>query len=172
MRHRDNARFYDAAFGGANSITVATENPVGTSSFWLGTIHVDNRDQLMGKLLEQGIGASKVHALNDIHSVFAPFERPLPKCEEFNRTHLCIPVGWWVSNRIESAWRKPSSNSQDSILMRPVPATIGRYQISAVLSALREAGFVDQHENAVQIHLCATNDSFSTTAQSFWSQRR
>ncbi len=37
--------------------------------------------------------------------------------------------------------------------MRPVPATIGRYQISAVLSALREAGFVDQHENAVQIHL-------------------
>jgi dTDP-4-amino-4,6-dideoxygalactose transaminase len=97
MRHRDNARFYDAAFGGANSITVATENPVGTSSFWLYTIHVDNRDQLMGKLLEQGIGASKVHARNDIHSVFAPFERPLPKCEEFNRTHLCIPVGWWVS---------------------------------------------------------------------------
>ncbi len=97
MRHRDNARFYDAAFGRANRITVATENPVGTSSFWLYTIHVDNRDQLMSKLLEQGIGASKVHARNDMHSAFAKFARPLPKCEEFNRTHLCIPVGWWVS---------------------------------------------------------------------------
>jgi dTDP-4-amino-4,6-dideoxygalactose transaminase len=97
MRHRDNARFYDAAFRGVNSIMVAAENPHGTSAFWLYTIHVDNRDELMGKLLERGIGASKVHARNDMHSTFAPFKRPLPKCESFNRTHLCIPVGWWVS---------------------------------------------------------------------------
>jgi dTDP-4-amino-4,6-dideoxygalactose transaminase len=97
MRHRDNAHFYDDAFGGANGITVPTENPDGTSAFWLYTIHVANRDELMLKLLERGIGASKVHSRNDTHSAFARFERPLPKCEAFNRTHLCIPVGWWVS---------------------------------------------------------------------------
>jgi len=98
MRHRDNARFYDAAFSAANSITVASQNPDGVSAYWLYTIHVANRDELIRKLLEHGIGAAKVHARNDVHSVFARFQRPLPKCEEFNRTHLCIPVGWWVSD--------------------------------------------------------------------------
>ena len=96
-RHRDNAQFYDAAFGGNNRIRVAPENPAGTSAFWLYTIHVGNRDELMQKLWEHGIGASKVHARNDTHSVFAPFVRELPGCDEFNRTHLCIPVGWWLS---------------------------------------------------------------------------
>jgi dTDP-4-amino-4,6-dideoxygalactose transaminase len=96
-RHRDNAHFYDAAFRTANSITVAPENPDGVSACWLYTIHVDNRDELICKLQGKGIAASKVHARNDAHSAFAPFRRPLPKCQEFNRTHLCIPVGWWVS---------------------------------------------------------------------------
>jgi dTDP-4-amino-4,6-dideoxygalactose transaminase len=97
-RHRENARFYDAAFRGANSITAAPENRDGTSSCWLYTIHVANRDEVMQGLREQGIGASKVHARNDTHSAFAGFRRPLPNCEQFNRTHLCIPVGWWVSD--------------------------------------------------------------------------
>lgn len=96
-RHRENARFYDAAFRDANSIAIAPENPDGISAAWLYTIHVSNRDELMRKLSEQAIGASKVHARNDAHSAFARFQRPLPRSEEFNRTHLCIPVGWWVS---------------------------------------------------------------------------
>jgi len=97
MRHRDNARFYDSAFRGANNITVVPENPDGTAAYWIYTIHVANRDELMQELQKLGIGSSKVHARNDTHSTFARFERPLPKCEKFNRTHLCIPVGWWVS---------------------------------------------------------------------------
>jgi dTDP-4-amino-4,6-dideoxygalactose transaminase len=97
-RHRDNARFYDAAFTATNNIRVAPENPDGVSACWLYTIHVANRDEVMRELLEQGIGASKVHTRNDAHTAFAPFQRPLPNCELFNRTHLCIPVGWWVSD--------------------------------------------------------------------------
>jgi len=97
MRHRDNARFYDAAFRAANNITVAPENPDGASACWLYTIHVANRDEVLYKLREQGIGASKVHARNDAHLAFAAFRRPLPKCDDFYGSHLCIPVGWWVS---------------------------------------------------------------------------
>src|SRR4030095_12990479 len=97
MRHRDNARFYDAAFRGANNVRVAPENSDGASAYWVYTIHVANRDELMQELRKQGIGASKVHARNDTHSAFAEFSRPLPGCEEVNRTHLCIPVGWGVA---------------------------------------------------------------------------
>jgi len=96
-RHRDNARFYNVAFHAANNITVAPQNPDGLSACWLYTLHVANRDELIEKLREEGVGASKVHTRNDTHSAFAAFRRPLPKCQEFNRSHLCIPVGWWVS---------------------------------------------------------------------------
>lgn len=98
-RHRENAAFYYDAFKGYSKITCVPENPDGRSSFWLFTIHVNNRDELMAKLREDGIMSSKVHARNDTHSMFASFYNPnLPGVESFNRTHLCIPVGWWVTD--------------------------------------------------------------------------
>jgi perosamine synthetase len=96
-RQRDNARFYNSAFCGSNAITVAPENPRGSSSYWLYALHVGNRDEVMRKLLEQGIEASKVHGPNDSLSAFKASRRHLPNCESFANTHLCIPVGWWVS---------------------------------------------------------------------------
>ena len=95
QKHRDNAKFYDKAFDG--KVKYAPENPNGKSAYWLYTIHAENRDELMQKLKEKGIMASKVHSRNDTHSMFKSFQRPLPGVEEFNRTHLCIPVGWWVT---------------------------------------------------------------------------
>lgn len=96
-KHRENAAFYNEAFKGNDKITVCPENPDGKSSYWLYTIHVNNRDELMHKLKDAGIMASKVHARNDTHSMFAEFRTNLPGVEQFNRTHICIPVGWWVS---------------------------------------------------------------------------
>ena len=96
-KHRENAAFYNEAFKGNDKITVLPENPDGKSSYWLYTIHVNNRDELMHKLKDVGIMTSKVHARNDTHSMFAEFRTNLPGVESFNRTHICIPVGWWVS---------------------------------------------------------------------------
>jgi dTDP-4-amino-4,6-dideoxygalactose transaminase len=95
--HRDNALFYNNIFSD-NNIKYAKEN--GKSSYWLYTIHVENRDELMNKLKECGVASSKVHARNDTHSMFKDFYNDnLPGVEEFNRTHLCIPVGWWVTKK-------------------------------------------------------------------------
>lgn len=96
-KHRENAKYYDSMFEG--KIKYAPENPNGKSSYWLYTIHVKNRDELMQKLKEVGIMSSKVHSRNNTHSMFAEFKRELPGVEEFNRTHLCIPVGWWVTEQ-------------------------------------------------------------------------
>lgn len=97
-KHRDNAKFYYEAFNNILTIKCAPENEKGKSSFWLFTIHVNNRDELMKKLNEEGIMSSKVHARNDVHSMFRDFyDEKLPGVESFNRTHLCIPVGWWVT---------------------------------------------------------------------------
>jgi dTDP-4-amino-4,6-dideoxygalactose transaminase len=96
QKHRENALFYNNIFSQAG-IKFAKENS--KSSYWLYTIHVENRDELMVKLKEFGIQSSKVHARNDTHSMFKDFkDQNLTGVEEFNRTHLCIPVGWWVSS--------------------------------------------------------------------------
>jgi len=95
---RDNAAFYNNAFAGCCAITPVLENPDGKSAYWLYTLHVSNRDELMKKLGEGGIMASKVHARNDTHSMFAEFKTELPGVEQFDKTHLCIPVGWWVTH--------------------------------------------------------------------------
>ena len=59
---------------------------------------INNRDELMSKLKENGIASSKVHARNDTHSMFKDFHDPnLLGVDRFNQTHLCIPVGWWVT---------------------------------------------------------------------------
>lgn len=95
---RANAQYYNEAFANNDKIVVAPENPDGESSYWLYTIHVNNRDAIMAKLNEIGIMSSKVHARNDTHSMFKEFAADLPNTEKFNRTHLCIPVGWWVTS--------------------------------------------------------------------------
>ena len=96
-KHRDNARFYNEAFIDCKNITLVPENPRGESAYWLYTIHVSNRDELMYKLKERGVMSSKVHARNDTHSMFREFRCDLPNATKFNDTHLCLPVGWWVS---------------------------------------------------------------------------
>ena len=96
--HRENAEFYYEAFKGNDKIIPVPENPDGKSAFWLFTINLNNRDEVMQKMKESGVMTSKVHARNDTHSMFADsFDPNLPGVEQFNKTHLCIPVGWWVT---------------------------------------------------------------------------
>ena len=97
-RQRENAAFYDNAFKGNDKIRICPENPDGKSAYWLYTIHVNNRDEFMVNLKKDGVMASKVHARNDTHSMFGEFKTHLPGVEAFNATHVCIPVGWWVTN--------------------------------------------------------------------------
>lgn len=97
-KHRENAEFYYSAFSGYDKIVCTPENKDGVSACWLFTLHVENRDELMKKLGDHGVMASKVHARNDTHSMFENFKSGyLPGVEQFNKTHLCIPVGWWVT---------------------------------------------------------------------------
>jgi dTDP-4-amino-4,6-dideoxygalactose transaminase len=96
-KHRANAAFYDEAFKSNSAITISPQNPDGKSACWLYTLHLNNRDEVMQKLNADGIMSSKVHSRNDTHSMFNEFKADLPNAEKFNQSHLCIPVGWWVS---------------------------------------------------------------------------
>jgi dTDP-4-amino-4,6-dideoxygalactose transaminase len=42
--------------------------------------------------------SSKVHSPNHRHTMFSNFRRHLPNTDKFEKTHLCIPVGWWLTD--------------------------------------------------------------------------
>jgi len=94
--HKANAEFYNEAFKDKIQYAKPEENV--ECSYWLYTIHVNNRDELMEKLKENNIMSSKVHARNDVHSCFSRFNKILPNVDLFNKTHLCIPVHWGITH--------------------------------------------------------------------------
>ncbi|MGF1705999.1 DegT/DnrJ/EryC1/StrS family aminotransferase [Enterovibrio baiacu] len=96
-RHRENAAFYNEYFANNNNIKTVPELHNSRSAYWLYTIHVNNRDEFMEKMKNDGILVSKVHSRNDTHSMFKDSFEYLPNAEKFNETHICIPVGWWLT---------------------------------------------------------------------------
>lgn len=98
-QHRNNAKFYNEVFSRAPNITTIPELPNSQSAYWLYTIHVSNQDEFMEKMKEDGIMVSKVHSRNDTHTMFKDSFVHLPNAEKFNSTHICIPVGWWLTEQ-------------------------------------------------------------------------
>lgn len=106
-RARSNAEFYDKQLSLLSQLN-SNIRPMhifggghwwGSPTYWLYTIRVlKNRDEFAKGLIENGIACSKVHSRNDRHSCM-PMTKDgdLPGVDEFYRTQICIPVGWWVS---------------------------------------------------------------------------
>lgn len=97
-RHVDNGRFYDDAFATARDVKPAVVARNDRPTYWLYTLLCDDADKVERSLAAIGVAASKLHRPNHLHSVFAPFRRPMPGLEEFYRRLLHVPCGWWVSN--------------------------------------------------------------------------
>ena len=45
------------------------------------------------------IETSPVHSRNDVHPIFRAAKRKLPGLEEFWKRQVCLPVGWWLTDR-------------------------------------------------------------------------
>jgi dTDP-4-amino-4,6-dideoxygalactose transaminase len=97
QKHRSNAEYYNLMFKDKVKHVIPPENS--NPSWWLYTLLVENRDELMEKLKQEGIMSSKVHARNDTHSMFKDFKKVLPGVDKFNDTHLCIPVHWALTEQ-------------------------------------------------------------------------
>jgi len=72
-----------------------------TSSYWLFTIKVDDRDSVIAALAGVGVESSPLFSRNDTYTAFAIETRgkdDLVNATEYSRKMLCIPVGEWVTN--------------------------------------------------------------------------
>ncbi len=69
------------------------------SSYWIYTVMVENRSEFKQYLESNGIASDVVHVRNDTYSVCKPFKskEPLIGVDQFCKTMICIPVGWWLT---------------------------------------------------------------------------
>ena len=69
-------------------------------SYWLFSMHVKNDKKVtfMQYLTDNGVANSPVHYRNDMYSSTIKFkENQLPGVTEFDKTQICIPNGFWLS---------------------------------------------------------------------------
>jgi perosamine synthetase len=90
--HRDIASHYRAALDGADGIELLENAPDRVGSYWMFTMLVERREDLIRRLAEHDIPASVVHLRIDTNSVFGGKTPDLHGQEEFNRRQLALPV--------------------------------------------------------------------------------
>ena len=72
--------------------------PFDESSNWLCTVLVNDSSDFIAYMRNNGIECSKVHDRCDTKTIFSSFKTDLPGVNTFNRHHVCIPCGWWLSD--------------------------------------------------------------------------
>ena len=101
-RHIDNGRFFDRELAAIPGLVPATFDAVAEPSYWLYTLVADDWQDVQARLADIGVGASKLHRRNDLHSLFAPSRRALPGLDHFYNNMLHLPCGWWVDDAVRT----------------------------------------------------------------------
>lgn len=96
---KENAKKYDSSLIDLKRIKLPETDPERISGNWLYTILVDNVKDFIEHMKKIFIECSQVHERNDKKSVFKEFETNLPGVDYFDSHHVCIPVGWWLTQR-------------------------------------------------------------------------
>ena len=95
---RNNGSFFDEMLSKIAGIRLLRRPAHCIPSYWVYCFTCERRDDLLRKLREARIYASKVHMRNDSYSCFGTGPADLPGVAEFERTQLSIPSGWWVTD--------------------------------------------------------------------------
>lgn len=93
-----NANHYNTRFCGLKTIKIVRTDV--RNDYWLYVLLVDkDRDGFMSYMKNAGIATSLVHARNDVQPIFKDSKCKLPNLDKFWAKQVCIPVGWWVSEK-------------------------------------------------------------------------
>lgn len=98
--HRSNARALHAGLMRAGLPWLMLPTFSEESNYWVFPILARaqvEREALKAHLESRGIAASQVHARNDKHRAYDFQSGPLPMLDAYDRFHLNLPCGWWVS---------------------------------------------------------------------------
>lgn len=90
-------QYFDEALKNIPGVELLRYYPKSKPSYWLYTIKVENRDDFIKMMNENGIAASELHLRNDRHSLFNESKTELPALDKFYQKMVHIPCGWWLN---------------------------------------------------------------------------
>ena len=96
-RYIGNGEYYDEVLKGVDGVNLVPYYQNTKPSYWLYTMRVENREDFVKMLSDEGIMASKLHLRNDNHSIFKESKCELPSLDVFYKQFVHIPCGWWVN---------------------------------------------------------------------------
>jgi dTDP-4-amino-4,6-dideoxygalactose transaminase len=98
---RKNGEYYDKHLSDIPNLKLMSTSSKCNSAYWLYTVRILNgkKQEFMKKMGENGIMVSQVHNRNDINSCVSQYSEPLPNLDILEQELVCIPVGWWVSEK-------------------------------------------------------------------------
>jgi dTDP-4-amino-4,6-dideoxygalactose transaminase len=98
QRARQNAAKLDKLLADVPAVEPIKPLPGTSPSYWVYLVRTQRRDELLTFLKARGVGASKLHQLNNIYSGFCVRSPSLPGCDAFMKKVLALPCGWWVDS--------------------------------------------------------------------------
>jgi perosamine synthetase len=98
-KNRHHAEQYNRAFSDLTRVARLNYRNDRQSSYWLYTLLVNDQAAFVEWMKKANIVVSRVHARNDLHSMFRDFAACLPGVDEFVSKQMCIPVGWWLKDK-------------------------------------------------------------------------
>lgn len=97
-----NGKFFDKELADVDGVTLPYYYPGADASYWLYTMKVEHRDAFIHMMESNGITASPLHHRSDTHSIFKESRRELPGMEEWYKSFVHIPCGWWLTEEERS----------------------------------------------------------------------
>lgn len=122
---RENAKRYNREFANLDGVYVSDAfQQDRQSNYWLYTLIVDDVPEFIRFMMLRGIECSKAHTRNDDKAIFADYRVELKGVDFFDRHHVCLPCGWWLSNEgvehIISSVKDYANTRIDSIVMEAI----------------------------------------------------
>lgn len=93
-----NGQAYDKELANVPGVKMVKYNPNTEASYWLYTLMVENRENFIKMMADNGVMASPLHHRSDTHSIFAESKCELPNMEKWYNSFVHIPCGWWLDD--------------------------------------------------------------------------
>ena len=100
LKTRTHAEIYNNTLNELNKIKIIIPKANRNPNYWLYTLLADDANKFMEYMKANGVACSQVHDRNDGKQMFEQGkDRLLFGVNYFDKHHVCIPVGWWLTRR-------------------------------------------------------------------------
>lgn len=93
----DNGRYFDKQLKNAQGVELLKYYQDSEPSYWLYTLKVEDRENFIKMMGDNGIMASELHKRNDLHTYLNEIPSQLSNLDKFYKKMVHIPCGWWVT---------------------------------------------------------------------------